>query len=551
MKKAGIYRRVSTDEQIDGTSLGSQEADGRRTAQAEAYDVVEVYSDEGISGTVYDRPELQCALADLEAGKIDALICWDVSRLSRNVEHQQRILRRIRSAGGRLILCRGGFEDTDEGDLMFGISGSFAQYERRVFRSRSMRGRKALAESGVQPSRAKPPFGFVIVTNSHKIEGLYPDRRAGDYVLIEDQARWVREIFRLFAAGWSLNRIASYLNMNGVPTPKGGECWRATSVRVILMNPTYAGKVVFGRTQSVGDEGLTFLHDPTRKVKNGKRNLARPEADWTTVATEITPLIDAETWGQCAARMAQTMEEKQAISGGNPSRKFMLSGLVFCPSCGWRIGGNSDKRVNTRHYVCDTERGCRAKKRRYEAGLLEHLLMMSIQYVHEHPDSVADALRGFEIYKRAQAEGGQQEQERERLTAELEALQTKAKATAQAMTSAVMVGASADDFAPQFSEIGARRHAIEGRLKELVPVERKGSAQDVRSVAEKLATVAGAIVKVFKANEEDYSPAEKRALLLPLVDRVTPSEDGTGLYVAWKSETLHYVTIYCSPVLSM
>jgi hypothetical protein len=114
------------------------------------------------------------------------------------------------------------------------------------------------------------------------------------------------------------------------------------------------------------------------------------------------------------------------------------------------------------------------------------------------------------------------------------------RAAAKAMTAAVMAGASGDDFIAILKEITTRRQAIETKLKEWVPILRIDRIR-VLSDMEKLSVVASAIVKVFSAPPEDFSPAEKRALLLPIVERIVPNETGDGALVAWKWETAQNV----------
>src|SRR5947209_8100978 len=100
--KAVIYTRVSTDEQSEkGTSLETQRQDCMKRASDLSAAVVELFSDEGISGGYYQgRPALQRALALIEEGAANVLLCYDLSRLSRNVEHQAIIKRRVENAGG-------------------------------------------------------------------------------------------------------------------------------------------------------------------------------------------------------------------------------------------------------------------------------------------------------------------------------------------------------------------------------------------------------------------------------------------------------------------
>jgi site-specific DNA recombinase len=145
--------------------------------------------EEGVSGALYiARPGMQKALSLIEAGKANLLICANLSRYSRDAEHQHAIKRRLESAGARLVLCDMDFDATPEGDLAFGIMGNFAAYERKIIRKRTMTGRRRCAENGIQPHRNLSPFGYHVITKEDVLTGRYPAGTVGTYQVIEEQA---------------------------------------------------------------------------------------------------------------------------------------------------------------------------------------------------------------------------------------------------------------------------------------------------------------------------------------------------------------------------
>jgi len=84
--------------------------------------VAPAFKDEGISGaTLVGKPGLQAALSMFEADQANALICYDVSHLSRDVEHHAIIERYIKQAKGRILFCTQDFVDTADGELSSGI----------------------------------------------------------------------------------------------------------------------------------------------------------------------------------------------------------------------------------------------------------------------------------------------------------------------------------------------------------------------------------------------------------------------------------------------
>ena len=156
---AVIVTRVSTGEQAKhGTSLESQLASCRAKAAAMGLAIIAEYEDAGVSGNLMTMREgMQSAITDIQEGRADTLVCANISRFSRNVEHQQVLRNSIRAAGGRLIFSEAEFEETATGDLNFAIQGGFAAYERQTIRERTMRGKRKRAEEGQQPQRSRPP----------------------------------------------------------------------------------------------------------------------------------------------------------------------------------------------------------------------------------------------------------------------------------------------------------------------------------------------------------------------------------------------------------
>ena len=174
-KTAGavIYTRVSTGEQAEhGTSLESQRDACRQKALALGLPIVAEYEDAGVSGGfLLTRQGMMAAIADIQAGRADTLICANVSRYSRDVEHQQSLLKSVRAAGGHLVFCDVTFEETPSGDLMFGMMGQFAQWERQEIKRRTVGGRQRKAEQGLQPARTCSPLGYHVVTTADVLRG--------------------------------------------------------------------------------------------------------------------------------------------------------------------------------------------------------------------------------------------------------------------------------------------------------------------------------------------------------------------------------------------
>jgi len=326
---AVLYFRVSTGEQAEhGTSLESQRDVCRAKANNLTLPIVAEHEDAGVSGgLLQSRPGIQAALADIRAGLADTLICANISRYSRDVEHQQRIKKDVKAAGGRVVFCDMDFDDTPEGDLAFNIMGGFAQYEKQLIKTRSMKGKRKRAEEGQQPQRSTPAYGYHIVTNAQVECNLYPPEMRGRYLIVEEQAEIVRELFTRYAAGGiGFPPLARDLNARRIPASRGG-IWHPVCVSIILRNPVYKGEPAYGRiSRTLGEAGPADRHSLTGAPLIRPRAVERPGQPIMLTSPAI---VSEELWEQVQARMTTN----QTQQGGNPRRARMLSGRAFCP-CG-------------------------------------------------------------------------------------------------------------------------------------------------------------------------------------------------------------------------
>jgi len=549
--RAVIYTRVSTDEQVDNTSLDGQVIACRERAAALGAVIVGEHSDPGISGGRYmTRPGIQAALEDLESGKADTLIIAKLDRCSRDREHQSAIKKRVETAGARLVFCDMTFEDTPEGDLAFGIMGSFAEYERRVIRHRTMKGKRRAAENGRQPSRVQSPYGYHVVTRQDVLTGLYPVGTDGTYQVIEEQAQWIRQAFIRYAAGDSLRTVCRWLQESGVPTARGGAYWKPKILARMLRNPVYKGQGRFGHVEVVSDESML-----QRGYKRSYFTRDAPAEKRVTI--EAPPVIDEHTWNLCQERLATN----QATCSGNPRRKYMLTGLLRCPRCRRRMAATYKSRRNPatsgHSYSCNDSRpscnpaGHVCHSVNYNGKQADSLIIKAIAEAAHHSDRIADALTAHQLHRQA-ADGTVPEKERARLQGELERLQEQEKATVKAQIAGIRAVANPVIYAGLLSEIADQRGAIERRLQQLQQAAQARPRQDAQGEAAIIADVLGAVDEVLSAPDTEVTTAEKQALLVRWVERIYPvlTDDGPGYAIELKparEETVTMISVTAPP----
>jgi site-specific DNA recombinase len=208
MKRAIIYARVSTEEQGDNYSLGSQEDACRSYAGQHGFAVVASFQDM-MSGAKLERPGLSRVRELVRAKAIDVVIVYSSDRLTRSVAHAMLLRDEMKTAGVALhTVTRGMSQDSPEGGLMETIEAAFAEYERLKIAERMQRGQRQRIISKLSHGN-KLPFGY-----------RYADDERIQIAVNEEEAAVVRTIFN-----WYLTepigsmQIANRLTELRLPSP--------------------------------------------------------------------------------------------------------------------------------------------------------------------------------------------------------------------------------------------------------------------------------------------------------------------------------------------
>lgn len=217
-KKAIGYVRVSTDKQVEeGISLDAQIAKIEAWASLNDYELVQVYSDEGISGaSLNKRDGMMQALNKVKKGM--AFVCYSLSRISRDTVDTIQISRRIENAGADLVSLSEKIDTTGaSGKMIFNMLAVLNQFER-----------DQTAE------RTKLAMQFKKSRNQAYSPTPYGYNREGDELVINiPEALTILRIRDMFQQGKGYAAIARTLNDDDVPT-KQNKRWRANTVFYLL-----------------------------------------------------------------------------------------------------------------------------------------------------------------------------------------------------------------------------------------------------------------------------------------------------------------------------
>jgi site-specific DNA recombinase len=332
VKQAAIYARVSTAEQVKGTSLDGQVALCEQYAKEAGYTVIKAVQEDA-SGSRLDRPKLG-ELRDMAARReIEALIVFDPDRLSRSMAHTMMLMEEFERNKADVLFVNAPREDTPEGEMLFGMRALFAQYERTKIAERTRRGKERRVREGQVMTTRNCPFGYEYIASEKRLQ------------VLDSEAVWVSKIFEWAVyEGCSLREIARRLNGRGVPTKAGARAWGPATIRAILDNEAYAGTWHYGRYTAI--EPKRVRGGNTRRPKSSKER--KPRSEWLSVP--VPSIVSQELYDAVAGQL----ERNRAMSPRNSKRQYLLKGLLFCARCGHRMTGATARTKG--HYECPGHR---------------------------------------------------------------------------------------------------------------------------------------------------------------------------------------------------
>jgi site-specific DNA recombinase len=212
-KRAILYARVSSDDQVRGYSLDQQIGALREWTAREGYEVLEEIRDEGWSGAYLERPGLDRVRDLVEAGGVGVAVAQDADRITRDPAHRAFLDEEFERFGTRLVALDDWGDDSHEGELLKYLKGWVSKGERLKIAERSRRGKREKARRGKTVGHLRAPLGFRYT----------PDRNA--LVVDPEKMLTVRRIFEMAADGRSLLSIKKTLERDDVPTARGHRLW--------------------------------------------------------------------------------------------------------------------------------------------------------------------------------------------------------------------------------------------------------------------------------------------------------------------------------------
>ncbi|MCC8105246.1 MAG: recombinase family protein [Clostridiales bacterium] len=384
-KITALYERLSKDDELQGesNSIINQKEYLESYARQNGFKNIRHYTDDGYSGTNFNRPGFQALLADVEAGKVGIVCVKDMSRFGRNylqVGYYTEIT--FPQKGIRFIAVNNSIDSDNPTDNDF---TPFLNIMNEWYAKDTSKKIKAIFKSRMQDGKrcsGSIPYGYT--RNADDKQTLIVD---------EEAAGVVRRIFQLASEGIGVSQIADILTADKVLIPSAYSeryhpenarnsryhdpyCWNGNTVSAILDRQEYLGHTVLGK--SICDN-----------FKTKKRRKATPDELMIFPDTHEA-IIDQETWDK--AQRLRKRSVKRLADGTNTHR---LSGLVFCADCGARMSFCSPsckKREDGTVYDSDTGFQCSHYRNKIEgctshfikASTLEDVILQAIRLVSQY-----------------------------------------------------------------------------------------------------------------------------------------------------------------------
>jgi len=322
--KCVIYARVSTKKEEQKNSLENQISLAERIAEELGFIVVERYIDNGLSGTGFkNRSGINRLLADANSKKFDVVIAKSVSRLGRNLSKSLSLADSLEQKNIRLILPEDDYDtDMSKSRLTFNLKAILAEEESSKMSERVKLALREKANQG-EYKASIPPYGYNI--SSHK-----------KLVVHEETAAIVKEIFRLYLfEGWGMFKISNYLMKQNISAPRKGKMWHQNTIKGILTNQAYIGKLVHCKEETLNALAKSELYRVRKKVDHQHQVI---------IENAHPALISEEDF-----QAVQNLMRKKGKCKNN-GRESLFAHIAKCADCKSGMHFKSDRRNGA--YVC-------------------------------------------------------------------------------------------------------------------------------------------------------------------------------------------------------
>lgn len=379
--KTAVYARLSTED-LDEDTLDNQiyllkSFVGEKTDMV----LVDIYADNGFSGTNFERPEFTRLMNDVKTGKVNCIVVKDLSRLGRNYIETGNLIENVFPfLNVRFIAVTDNF-DTNEGGGVENMVASFKNLVNDVYA-------KDISRKIITAFRTKQKNGEYIGLVA-PYGYLKSAENKNKFVIDEKTAPAVKKIFELYAGGYGLDRIARIMNESDYDCPRKyrysigitksdrykNSKWGRTTINTILTNRAYIGDMVQGKVKQELCNNIVMHY--TNKD------------DWIVVEGTHEAIIERNLFFEVQDILEKKKTEQAVRRKNSKSREYkeenLLKGRIKCGCCGKSMNLAQNVRGNSisRSYYCSGYKELReavcTNKNRINKSSVESKVLESIR----------------------------------------------------------------------------------------------------------------------------------------------------------------------------
>ena len=336
--KTAIYVRLSAekDETRDRKTLINQRNLIKNFVDQQIdMEIYDIYMDDEISGTTFDRPEFERMMSDMRAGRINCIVVKDLSRLGRDYVETGNLVERVfPMMGVRFVAITDNYDSSKkDADLMVAVTNIANDLYAKDISKKIYSCKHEAMEKGIPAGNVA--YGYKVVLDENKVRVVVEDKEAADVV------RW---IFNEAEKGILQSVTAEKLNAEHILTPSqyrvrnnkekleklSGVKWTVDTLSQILKNEVYIGKYVTGK-----DRVCLYRHE--------KRHMTSKD-EWNVFENHHTPLVTKEQF------YAVQKNKRKALKPAKKQTVNMLKGKITCGCCGSSIHIHPEKHAKV--YMC-------------------------------------------------------------------------------------------------------------------------------------------------------------------------------------------------------
>ena len=387
-----LYCRLSRDDgnkENESNSIENQKLMLTRYAKEKGFENTRFYVDDGFTGTNFNRPDFKRMMEDVEAGYVSTIIVKDMSRFGRNyVEVGLYTESYFPENNIRFIAITDLVDSADgENEIIPFKNVMNEMYARDI--SKKVRSAKRIRGNMGEPL-SQPPYGYMKDPQNPK-----------KWVVEPEAAKVVKKIFELYLEGYGQEKIAWYLQDNGIKNctaywqergiGRGGKKvqpnpykWKSSTIRQILVRQEYCGDVVNFKTYS-------------QSFKNKKRHMS-PKEDLKIFKDVHEPIISRDTY-EAVQRLVGNCKRRDPLPQNG--KKNIFCDFLVCAECGHKLWYHVNTRNKDIHYFSCSNyvkdyRGSCQHRHYVRADAIEQIVSMEIKklanYLKHNEDELVEVL---------------------------------------------------------------------------------------------------------------------------------------------------------------